>query len=569
VSWPERPASRRHVYWVAATIGIIAYLLVYGPSHLIGAGTYWDMPSKDERVYLIGYRYFLHEPWHWPLFASHRVDVPFVKSVAFLDCIPLWAFINKVIATVVPPWKAFSAQAYLGMWHGLTYALQPCLGVACMRALGHRSWREALVGALFFVAIPAWIFRYGHAALSAHSVVLWAFYLYIRTPADAPHPRRLGIAKLIQLACSALITPYICVMSFAVFAASLLRARRIRSTLPWFAGGLAAVAVVGWLCGYFDHETVTKQWGFDRESANVLSWLVPVRSGIIGDGRWIANVLGTEWQWEGYAYLGIGFIALLALALTQPRALRDAIYRHRYFVAIALLCGVLSLSNRIYFGSHEIITYRFPHVLHRIREQFRSPGRFTWIPMYAVMLYVLHRGFPRLTAGRAFAALYLLAAHQVVDARGEWALQRTWAHQTWSHYVDRELWRDLIAAHDSVREEPVSNCLHRDEGYDAELVATEIQLLVSEHALPINGTYTARPTRSCLVDGEEWPGLEPQPGTLYVLFPPATALAERFAARGASCAEFGQGRVCSMEHAAIAAALASGRMQPVQPPQRP
>ena len=154
-----------HVYATAAAIGLVTFLVVYGPGHLAGTSAYWDMPTSDERMYLIGYRYFLHEPWHWPLFTSYAVDAPYAKSLVFLDCIPLWALVNKLIAAVIPPWRAFSAQAYLGLWHGLVYALQPCLGVACLRALGHRSWRTAIVNALFVLAIPCWIFRYGHAAL--------------------------------------------------------------------------------------------------------------------------------------------------------------------------------------------------------------------------------------------------------------------------------------------------------------------------------------------------------------------------------------------------------------------
>jgi len=148
----------------------------------------------------MGYRYFLYEPWHWPVFLSHTLDVPFAKSIAFSDAIPVWALQNKAIATLLPPWESFSEHAYLGMWHATVYILQACFGVALLRALGHTSWRAALLTAVMFLAVHAWIFRYGHAALSAHWLELWALTLYLRPPARSPSPglrasRRGGSAR--------------------------------------------------------------------------------------------------------------------------------------------------------------------------------------------------------------------------------------------------------------------------------------------------------------------------------------------------------------------------------------
>jgi hypothetical protein len=550
-------------YVAAAGIGLLAYLIVYGPSHLIGAGAYWEMPSKDERMYLIGYRYFLQEPWHWPVFTSNGVDAPYAKSVAFLDCIPLWALVNKLVASAVPPWRSFSAQAYLGLWHGLTYALQPCLAVACMRALGHRSWRAAVATALFFLAIPAWIFRYGHAGLSAHWIELWALYLYLRTPSRAPGERKLGIAKLGQLAVASLVAPYHAVMSLGVFTASLLRTRHTRTIWTWWPLGASTIVVTSWFAGYFAPEAHTRQWGFEVESANLLCWLVPVRSGLFGDARWIANTLATDWQWEGYAYLGLGCLGLLALVATQVRMLRGVIERHVFLFAVAVVFGLFALSNHIYWGSHEVVSYDIPRILHRIPDQLRSPGRFVWIAMYVVALFVWHQALVRSSSRRGFAIVIAAVVLQLFDARGEWAQQASWARRPWSELVDRDVWRQLIAEHDRVIIEPSANCLRYDGPSDLDLVSTEIQLLVSERALPINGTYNTRPTRDCKLEQQAWPTLTLAPGVLYVFLSPATEIADRFAASEGRCASFDHGRICSANAAAIDEVIRAGRMTAV------
>ncbi len=529
----REPARPWHLYAVAAAIGLALYLIVYGPGHLLGTTPYWKMPFSDERQALIGYRYFLHEPWHWPLFLSDRINVPYPKSVAFLDCVPLWALANKMIATVVPPWASVSEHAYLGLWHAIVYALQACFGVGVLRALGHRSWRAGLVTALFFVSLPTWIFRYAHPGLSAHWIELWALWLYVR--------RRIGIAWPCQLAVAALVYPYHAVISLAVFVAALARTCDRRTFAIWLPLGLASVLAATVLVGYFAHETARRQWGFEFESANLLSWLVPVRSGIIGDARWIANVMGTDWQYEGYAYLGAGTLLLLAWLVPHSRSLREVIARHALLFACVCAFAVLALSNHIYFGSHEIISYPIPSFLRWIPNQFRSPGRFVWLPTYVLVAFLLHWGLRR-----RFAVVAVAAVLQMIDARGDWALQHA-NTRGGSAVLDIAAWRPLVHAHDAVVVLPPYSCRIGDDVTPLDQVSMDIEMLASERALPINGTYSARPWRRCGAEQKEWPTLRPRAGTLYVLLPPALGVADVLEAGGARCATFAQGRVCATD----------------------
>ncbi|HTR52392.1 MAG TPA: DUF6311 domain-containing protein [Kofleriaceae bacterium] len=542
-----------HVYAVAAALGLATYLVVYGPGHLLGTSAYWTMPINDERMNLVGYRYFLLEPWHWPLFDSDRIAVPATRSLAFLDVIPLWALFNKLVATLVPPWRVFSASAYLGMWHGLAYVLQPCFGIACLRALGHRTWREALVGALFFLAVPAWIFRYGHGALSAHWIELWAFYLYLRTPPRERLPRRLGYALIAQLAVGSLVTPYHPVMSLPISAAALVRTRDRRSIVTWLPVCIATVVLATWIAGYFDRESHGHQWGFEAESANLLTWLVPVRSGFFGDARWLANTLATDQQWEGYAYFGLGYLGLLAAFAPHAAMLPSVVRRHGLLFGVAIVFGLVALSNHVYLGSHEIATYSIPSFLHRFPDQFRSPGRFVWIPMYLAMLFVLHWAFTRFAT--RFWIVVLALAVQLFDVRGDWALQRAQASGPTATSLDLATWRTLIETHQRVAIYPVFHCVVDPDRPGLDLVSTEIQLLASETALPINDTYTVHPPHDCRHREIAWPDIALEPGTLYVIFPRADAIADRFVAHGATCARFAQGRACSTDAAAIRAAF--------------
>jgi len=536
---------------VAATLGLATYVIVYGAGHVLGTSAYWTMPITDERMALMGFRYFLVEDWHWPVFVNHAIDAPYTTSVAFSDCIPIWALINKALATVIGPWRSISADAYLGLWHGLAYVLQACLGVACLRALGHRSWAAGVVTALFFLAVPAWIFRYPHPALSAHWIELWAVYLYLRTPARMRLPRALGLAWLAQLAIAALVTPYHPVMSLGILVAALGRSRDLRTIAIWLPLGVAAVAGATWFAGYFSGEAAIGQWGFAKQSTNALSWLIPVRSGLVGDAQWIASVTATDWQWEGYAYLGLGYLAMLALFVPHVRTLRGVVERHRFLFAVALAFWLLALSNHIYVGSHEVATYSIPSLLRWIPSQFRAPGRFVWVPMYVLIVFLMHATLTRFASGRRFAIPIVLCMVQLLDARGDWAHQARTTDGPRARAIDLTAWRPLVHAHGAVEIHPTYPCLQGDDLHWLSDVSTGIQLLASERGLAINGTYSARTRRDCAAEERAWGQLPLRPGVLHVVMPQARALAERWIADGARCITFATAHVCSSDTLAI------------------
>jgi hypothetical protein len=536
-------ARPSHVYVVAAILGIATYVVVYGAGHAIGASAYWTRPQADEGMALGGYRYFLLGDWHWPVFASDAVNVPYTRSVAFLDCIPLWALVNKAVATILPAWREVSLDAYLGLWHALTFALQAVFGVALVRALGHRSWFAALVAMAMLLSVPTWIFRYAHPALSAHWIELWALVLYVRTPAGIPTSRRHILGLLALLAVGTLVTPYHPVLCFPVFVAALCRSRDARTIVVGTLCGLATIAIAGWFAGYFAAEATRAQWGFEAESANALSWLVPLRSGLFGDAHW-AVADATGFQYEGYAYLGVGYLALVAWFV--PRAATLAVLRrHRVLAAVCVAFSLVALSNHIYVGSHEIASYAIPSMLSWIPSQFRSPGRFVWIPTYVLIAFLLHQALTRATTRRTVAMLVVIVGLQVVDATGNWAWQRHTTEAPAPVLADQQTWRERVHAHRAVTILPPYSCVLAPDAEILDVVSREIQLLASERALPINGTYATRARRKCKREAEAWPTLEPQPSTLYIVLPEASVAADRLRARGVPCEPFAYGQFCS------------------------
>lgn len=559
-SWWTREVSPRQAWAIAAALGLAVYVVAFGPGHMFGTTTYWDMPQPDQRAYLIGFRYFLQEPWHWPLFATRTMNLPYRESIAFTDSIPLWALVNKLIATIIPPWKPFAMHAYLGLWVAIVYTLQACFGVGIVRQLGHRARGAAIVASLFFVAIPAFVHRYGHASLSAHFVTLSAFYLYLRCSVAPAERRKLYLIWIVQLGAAILINPYHAVMSLGLFAVALVRTRELRAIATWLPLGAISIGVAAWLAGYLSGESVVHMPGFDAAGSNVLMMVVPMKSGWFGDADWIANVLAAQFQYEGWAYLGLGVLVLVAWSLASSRALLGAIRHHRLLFALLVATWLLSLSSSIYFGSHLVVDYEFPPMLHWIPDQFRAPGRFVWLPMYAVVIYVLHRAMVRFASGWKLLVLPVLAAVQLVDVSATWAWTLDPTEQgPREDLIGIERWRPLVLAHDQVRVMPSYVCT-LDGTPHIDQVSLEIEFLASLRALPINGVYSARPARDCAVDRKAWPALQVEPNTLYVVLPAATRVAVRLESLGAACGAFAYGRVCTANAAALDEAIRAGTL---------
>lgn len=495
------PCSQRNAYAAAAAIGVLAVLVVHGPGFVFGASSYWDMPSLvDHRMYAMGYRYFAHQPWG--AMFDIPTNLPLAKSVAFSDLPLLWAVICKALG--------LGAGAFLGLWYALASALQAVCGVACLRALGRRDWTSTIAGALCFLAMPAFTYRFPHAALSGHFVVLWAFALYLRRAS----PR----AWMLLLAIAALLNVYLTVMALALFVA----ARHWR----WLPVALAIIAGELALAGYFSAEATVVLPTFSASGANLLGAVLPMDSGFVGDRLWTDT---TGFQYEGVCYLGAG---VLVLAVLAARAARDALRRHRALAIILAAAALFALSNHLYLGAHRLVAYPIPHLVHWIPEQFRCPGRFSWLPMYAVAIFALSRVHPRwLLVGATLA--------QLVDVSPDW---RRWRGYTEAPASSHDL-RSILARVDRVEVAPAHDC-NSDRDWEH---ATQIEYLASERALPINGIYTARPHRDCDADALAMLDFHPRAGTLYVFVAPMVARAQRLALDGLPCAAFAFGAACATD----------------------
>lgn len=281
------------------------------------------------------------------------MNVPFTKNIVFNDSIPLWAAINKALSTIIPPWASFSERAYIGLWHGVDYMMQAAVAVCVLRSLGKRTFLHVIVTSIVFLCVPAFIFRYAHASLSAQYLLLAGLALYLRTtPGKAPRVAWFATFCALLFA-AAMINPYHVAMDFVFLLVALLRTKNVRAIVTGAVLGLLSVGIGAATAGFFVSEAKVAMTGFELASANLLAPFVPRRSVMFGDLFGLGKIDPTEYQYEGYSYLGLGILVLLvAFVILGRRVLSGTIRRHPFLFVVVVGASLFALSNHVWFAGH-------------------------------------------------------------------------------------------------------------------------------------------------------------------------------------------------------------------------
>ena len=429
----------------------------------------------DAAVNVYGQRYFTKDSWHWPLLRVSKLGTPEGTNVAFTDGIPLAEIVVKLSRRFLP-----SDFHSVYLWLALCWVAQPLAAVFALRNVGERRLLPNLAVAVIAVSMPALVPPFVHAALCSHFLILIALGLYFRISRN-PRLSTLVAAGVLMVV-SLLVNPYIMEMVIAVLVAAPL-SMLIRRDRAWpsvalgIGGGVAVTIALALLLGY---GRVVPMGGFGTYSMNLLS---PIYPSLPFSG---APLDATGGQYEGYQYLGAGVIVLLLLAdFTLDRRERlTLLQRHGGLVFACFVLTFLALSTKIYGGHRLLLDLPTPSWL----LELRSSGRLFWPVAYIAVITCVVIVCRKLTHRWAAAALLVFAILQFVEtmnARHE--IRKVFKNRP-GYTINTALFRPLLANHSKLVVWPKFGC-----GVDVGVPEfSELYLLASEVAIPVNMTYVGR-----------------------------------------------------------------------------
>jgi hypothetical protein len=461
-------AGRAAPLVVGLALGLLYAAIEIGPRPLNPTNTTWIF--GDTATYYSGWEEYRHDPHlHFPLSWTERIGYPFGTSIARLDSIPLAAFLLRPLSPLLP--EPFQ---YLGLWMVLSLVLQAYFAFSLCRRLFGADSLFALIASLFLFVSPPLVYRLcEHIALTSHWLILAAIDAYFRDPSGRP-VRWLARGWVIA-AIAAAVNPYIAAMCVIVVLGSVGRLLVERHCRWSMAAGLAlaTIAIVslsGLAFGVLASTEAGAYWapGYGAFSLNLNAPFNPVAPAFpcctahAPAGSLVLPSLPLAYpeQYEGYGYLGLGILALLAIHLARRPGSILWLCQRRVspLVIAALVCTLLAISTSVTFGSHTLLDVHWPARIGRVLEGLRASGRLFWPAYYLIVVAALSLAYWTVPARYRVALISAALVVQLADLAPLHAETRGVCEARFPNLLRSSAWNDLGARFDNLIMIPAYQC---------------------------------------------------------------------------------------------------------------
>lgn len=496
--------------WVAIAgtsvlLGLGWFLLLYDRYSLYFTHVSWIYAfGRDPLQHQLGWEFFRHEPWSFPLGTIKQYGTPIGTSVTFLDSIPLFAFFFKILSPLLE--KNFQ---YFGLWELTSVIMQILSGMLIMREFT-QSYLLKILGASLLVLSPVMIFRaYGHNSFSAHWILLLAIYFIILEYRHRPvcwlWIMLFALAMLIQLYFVPMLIPL-----WLIWMVFRYRNEKRKWTLilePLKVAG--AILLIGFCAGLFTLKmNILSAGGYGTYSWNLGGFFNP-----IGFSKYIKSIPIAETQEEGFSYLGLGYALVVLIGFILFWVKDSARNQWKFFLPIILASAVYTLyalSNKAMFYNTVLWEIQLPEPLLHVLDLFRSSGRFIWPVFYFMILFgmlALVRNIPSVITVPIFAAAIIL---QFFDLQPLYTPKKVSGFGDYSTGgLNSEFWEHAWKVNERIIIIPT-------EYYES------LALYAVHHDLTISSGYFGRADVNAMETfaSDIWDGLlagESDPKTIYVL----------------------------------------------------
>ncbi len=433
----------------------------------------------DIAAHYIGWFFYHHSPWTVPFGTIAHYAWPLATNVGYTDSIPLLAIpLRVLLGWVQAPFQ------YFGLWYLACYALGVYFAWRLLETAGVRDRMILLAGSVMSGLTPFLLARWGHDALCAHWLILAIWLQDLRARQGfTPSP----VAVLALTGISAAIHPYLTLMIFVLSLPVWWQYWQQKQT-HWrhrtavLAGILGGIYLLWALIGYFQVDSDdARTGGFGEYSANLLTFFNPLAHSLFLPSLPQAHPN----QYEGYAYLGIGLLLLIAagLALYRTRFLPAYSSYKGWYVALAGLT-LFALSHQWTAGG--LYLTQFPHS-DPFTGMFRSSGRFIWPAAYALSVLAIVRMAKAGWKPLALRALVLTALIlQVADMYPLWKKDER-MNRHFLVYPEASRWDSLLqtATHLLVYPPYERKLVHHDD-------YLTLSLLAAPYRIPVTTGYLSR-----------------------------------------------------------------------------
>ena len=377
---------------IAALLGGIAFVLIYGIKILNPLYTDWLLTGGDPSQHYLGWEFFRRSDWYFPLGLTDQLAYPLKTSVIYTDSIPIFAVFFKLFRSILP--QQFQ---YFGIWGLLCFVLQ---GYYAAKILGERSSSKTVIlaGSIFFIVSPIMVFRmYYHTALAAHWLILLAIYFYFKHEKeyrDIFKPvMQWGILGILIGSIHLYFVPMCGAILLGYILCSIWKERKIR--IRFFYPGISfsvGLFLTVYLLGGFSSGADTGTNNLGLFSFNLNAFLNPMSySTLLKNTSLWDWPFYTQGQYEGFSYLGMGIILLCACGIVLMirnifRRRKPSVYQiMTVLMSVGLI--VMAASPTITWNDKLLLQLPYSSTIYKYWGIFGSCGRMAWPVVYFLMIF--------------------------------------------------------------------------------------------------------------------------------------------------------------------------------------
>ncbi len=412
------------IYGFSLIVALFIIHFSYGLSIINPENINWLMSvHHDWGTHYLGWAFYREDPWAFPLGFTESYNYPLGTNVGFTDTIPLLAFIFKPLRFLMS--EDFQ---FFGLWLFICHFLTAVYTFKIFNLYKVNVWLTFLV-VILIAANPVLLFRCIHPALSSHFLIVASIYNYLRH--SNANANRINIEQIVIFFIAGTVNPYISVMIFGFNIILPLkhyfieRSINLKQLIIYPVVSFLLVMIFWLVFGMVELNNPTNLASVEKY--NFYSFNLNSFFNSYGHySKFFPDLGSTDpRQYEGFAYLGIGFmiiilcsIVLFATLCYRKKITTQIIKKYSFLLLLCIGLTLFAITNELSFGKQTFATLPLPGIIEKLGFIFRASGRFVW-PLYYLMLILSLLLFTRINLSNKIKTiiLTLITILQVYDTQ--------------------------------------------------------------------------------------------------------------------------------------------------------